>query len=59
MPTNTPDDYCLHHGFFSTLAKKGLLSAFITDTPATTTTDAVWLKKAEKYLREKFADNSL
>ena len=51
MPTNPPDDYCLHHGFFSTLAGQGLLAAFLTDTPATTTTDASWLQKAEAYFK--------
>ena len=49
MPASPADSYCLHHGFFITLAEKGLLSALVTETPGTTTTDTAWLTKAEEY----------
>lgn len=53
MPMIVPNDYDLHHTFLSGLAKRGLLAAFETDIPATTITDAAWLKKAEKYLKAR------
>ncbi|MBI2096281.1 MAG: NTP transferase domain-containing protein [Candidatus Taylorbacteria bacterium] len=51
LPLSLPDTYDLHHDFLSTLAEKGLLGAYQTNIPATTTTDTGWLKKAEKYLQ--------
>lgn len=51
IPSAVPDDYCLHHQFLSGLAERGLLGAFETDIPATTVTNAAWLKKTEKYLK--------
>lgn len=45
-------NFSLHEGLLGGLARKGLLSAFETDIPATTTTDAEWLKKAEKYFAQ-------
>lgn len=50
LPGVVPEDFCLHHEWLSRLAEKGLLGAFETDIPATTTTDAEWLNKAERYL---------
>lgn len=50
LPSVVPESYCLHHEFLSGLARQGLLGAFETDIPATTTTDAEWLKKAGEYL---------
>ncbi|TSC84135.1 MAG: D-glycero-D-manno-heptose 1,7-bisphosphate phosphatase [Parcubacteria group bacterium Gr01-1014_17] len=49
LPLVVPDNFCLHHQFLSDLAEKGLLGAFETNIPATTTTDVEWLQKAEKY----------
>ncbi|MDO8510307.1 MAG: sugar phosphate nucleotidyltransferase [bacterium] len=46
-----PGNFSLHDGLLSGLARKGLLSAFETKIPATTTTDAMWLKKAEHYFK--------
>ncbi len=50
LPPVVPDNFCLHHQFFSCLAHKGLLGALLTNIPATTITDEVWLKKTEEYL---------
>lgn len=52
LPSVVPESYCLHHEFLSGLARQGLLGAFETDIPATTTTDARWLKKAREYFRK-------
>jgi len=51
LPAEVPDDFCLHHKWLSRLAERGLLGAYPTDIPATTTTDAKWLKKAEEYFK--------
>lgn len=54
LPAVVPETYCLHHELLSGLAHKGLLGAFETSIHATTTTDAEWLKKSEKYFRLVF-----
>lgn len=54
LPAVVSDDFCLHHEFLSGLAYKGLLGAFETDIPATTTTDAAWLKRSEEYFKRTF-----
>lgn len=57
MPPNS-GDYSLHEGgVLGTLAKMGLLGAFQTDIPATTITDAEWLKKTEDYLKKIFSND--
>lgn len=55
LPAVVPESYCLHHEFLSRLAHKGLLGAFETDVPATTTTDVAWLKKSEGYFKKSEA----